>query len=132
MGHLVKTYKFYLFLRSLEIGGEKNMYWVTGILGLTLAAAPFIFGYTNHTAVAWISLILGTTTAIVSLYEGLGHKTDRWEYWVAMVAGIVAVIAPFAFGFGAITAALWTTVAVGLLLAGASAAKLFYGKPEFR
>ena len=119
-------------LRNSQKGGEISMYWITGILGLTLAAAPFLFGYTENTNALWVSLFLGMTTMIVSLYEALGHTRDRWEYWVALIAGLTAAAAPFVFQFGAVTAALWTTIAVGVILTGVAATKLFYGKAQFR
>lgn len=112
-------------------GGEQRMYWVTGGLGLLLAVAPFLFGFTDNTNAMWSSVILGGVTVAVSIYEGLGHSRDRWEYWVALGAGLAAAAAPFALSVGPITAALWTTIGIGLLLMGSAATKLFNGKAQF-
>lgn len=103
------------------------MYWATGILGIVLLVAPYLFGYTSHTAAFWTSLALGGVVLVISVLEGVRRGQDMWEYWVATIAGIGAVVAPFIFRFDNITAAFWTTLGVGVLLAILSASKVFSG-----
>jgi uncharacterized membrane protein HdeD (DUF308 family) len=92
------------------------MYWLTGILGLAMALAPFAFGYNTNTFAMWTSVVLGLIVLAASVFEGLDEHKAKWEWWVAGVAGILAVIAPFAFGFTLTTMALWTTIALGAII----------------
>lgn len=93
------------------------MYWLTGILGLILAIAPWLFGYANNTVALWTSLIVGGATIIVSLIEGAQAGREQWEYWIAGMLGIIAIIAPFTLGFSAYTNAMWSSVVLGTLIA---------------
>jgi hypothetical protein len=97
------------------------MYWLTGIFGLAMAIAPFVLGYSNEPMAMWTSIILGAVVLLASLFEGMDINKAKWEWWVVGVAGILAVIAPFVFGFNTLVMALWTFIALGvvmLLLAG--------------
>jgi hypothetical protein len=93
------------------------MYWATGILGLVLAVAPWIFGYSGNTVALWTSLIVGAATIIVSWIEGTQADREPWEYWTAAILGVVAIIAPFVFGFSRYTTAMWSTIVLGALIA---------------
>lgn len=101
------------------------MYWITGILGLILAISPYMFGYSNDAAALWTSLIVGGATIVVSLLEATRADRDQWEYWVAGILGLFAVIAPFILGFGGNTSAMWTTVVIGILIAIFAGSRLF-------
>ncbi len=92
------------------------MYWVTGILGAVMAVAPFALGYNTHSGAMWTSVVLGVIVLLVSIYEAMDASKAKWEYWVAGLAGVLAVIAPFVFSFSAVTTALWTTIIVGVIL----------------
>lgn len=101
------------------------MYWATGILGLVLAAAPWLFGYSDNTSALWTSLLIGGATIVVSWIEGAKEGREAWEYWIAAILGLVAIAAPFALGFGGLTMAMWTSVIAGALIAVFAGAKLF-------
>lgn len=104
------------------------MYYLTGLLGLVAVAAPFLFGYSNDTAALWTSLVVGTVLIVASVIEGLADDKDRWEYWVAGIAGLGAIIAPFALGFSASAAAVWTMIVVGIVAIIAAGTKLTSGR----
>lgn len=93
------------------------MYWLTGILGLAMAVAPFALGYRDHTFAMWTSVILGVVVLLASIYEGMDERQAKWEWWVVGLAGILAVIAPFAFGFTTMTMAFWAMLILGALVA---------------
>jgi hypothetical protein len=93
------------------------MYWLTGILGLAMAVAPFALGYRDHTFAMWTSVILGVVVLLASLYEGMDERQAKWEWWVVGLAGVLAVIAPFAFGFTTMTVAFWAMLILGALVA---------------
>lgn len=107
------------------------MYWVTGILGFVLMAAPYFFKYTNNATALWASLLFGAGVILVSFIEGFARGRGRWEYWVAALAGIAIILAPFVFGFGIVTAALWTSITVGILITVVAGSELYYGQTNF-
>lgn len=96
------------------------MSWIIALLGVVLAAAPWIFNYSDEPAAMWTSLVLGVVVALVAAYDAIARDESLWEEWLAVLAGVVAVIAPFIF-FSGVTAAVWTSVVLGalvILLAG--------------
>lgn len=101
------------------------MYWITGILGVVLMAAPFMFSFTDNVAALWTSLIVGSVVAVVSFIEGTMRDKERWEYWTAVILGLAAIVAPFVFGFGNHATAMWTTVITGGLIALVAGSRLF-------
>jgi|SRR5882724_1157584 len=101
------------------------MYWITGILGLILAIGPYLFGYSSNVAALWTSILIGGATFIVSLAEALQADRQQWEYWTAAILGIAAIIAPFILGFGNISSAMWSSIALGVLIALFAGSKVF-------
>lgn len=106
------------------------MYWITGFLGLVLAAAPWVFGYSGNAVALWTSLVIGAATVVVSWIEGRRADREPWEYWVAAILGVVAVVAPFIFGFSRYATAMWSTVLLGVLIVVFAGARL--GSRRFR
>lgn len=106
------------------------MYWLTGILGLIMVAAPFILGYSENLTALWTSIILGLLVAIVSFYKALSKDAATWEYIVAAVVGVVAVFAPFLFGFSATTTAMWTVIILGAIIAILAGYEGFFARPQ--
>jgi hypothetical protein len=92
------------------------MYWLTAILGLAMALAPFALGYRDNTFAMWTSVVLGAIVLLASLYEGIDERKAKWEWWVAGIAGILAVLAPFVFGFTLTTVALWSMIILGAVV----------------
>ena len=105
------------------------MYWITGMLGIGLMVAPYFLGYTDNFAAYWTSLIAGFIVALASIWEGVETKKENWEYWVAVIVGIFAVIAPFAFGFTWLFEAMWTSIVLGVLIALFAGSKLWNANP---
>ena len=93
------------------------MYWVTGLLGLLLILAPYILGYSDHAAALWSSGVLGLGVVLVSAYKALARDEGTWEYAAAIILGLLAVVAPFALGFGTHGVAVWTSIGLGVVVA---------------
>lgn len=87
--------------------------------------SPYLFGYANDNAALWTSLLIGGATIVVSFIEGAQADRQQWEYWAMGILGLVAVIAPFLFGFGGNTNATWTSIIVGILIAVFAGSRLF-------
>ncbi|MDD2823406.1 MAG: SPW repeat protein [Candidatus Daviesbacteria bacterium] len=101
------------------------MYWLIGILGLASIAAPFLLNYNDNVFALWTNLIFGAVLLVAALLEAFADDKDTWEYWVVGIAGIGAILAPFILGFNALTAALWTIVAIGIITIVAAGTKIF-------
>jgi len=101
------------------------MYWLNMILGLALLVAPFVFNYTTDVRAFWSSIILGAVIALASGYKAYAKDAARWEDWVDVVAGVIAVLVPFVFGFSALATALWACVVLGVIVAALSGYKLY-------
>ncbi len=106
------------------------MYWITGVLGLVLMLAPFLAGYSNNPGALWSSIILGLLVLAVSVYKGVTHDEARWEDAIIAIAGLVAVFAPFMFGFSSLTVAVWATIVIGGLMAFLASYEGFFAKPQ--
>lgn len=100
------------------------MYWLTGILGVMLVVAPSALNYTNNAAAFWSSIIMGGILVLASFLEALQNDKNRLEYAFMAVLGVVALFVPFVFNFNTVSAALWTTIAAGILAVLISGAKL--------
>lgn len=92
------------------------MYWLTAVLGVALGIAPFLLGYRDQPVAMWTSIVLGVVVAILSLIEAMDERAHKWENWAVGAAGLLAIIAPFAFGFTTLTMAMWVTIGFGLLV----------------
>lgn len=102
------------------------MFWITGILGLALGLSPFVLGFANNAVALWTSLVLGVIVVVVSIIGLASTAMDkRWEYWVIGLAGLLAIIAPFALGYAGLASALWTSLIVGAVLALWDGVKVF-------
>jgi hypothetical protein len=108
------------------------MSWLTFILGVALVGAPWLLGYDSNPNAMWSSVILGVVVALASAYKAIVHDKANWEYWVAALAGLLAILAPFALGFSAETTAVWSTILIGALTMVVAAYELLYRGPEQR
>ncbi len=105
----------------------KNVYWVTGILGVLFIIAPFVLGYTGTPVALWTTVILGAAILIFSAIKAGIHDTADWEYWITGILGLAAVVAPFVLGFSTLVQAEWTSIILGVLVVLFSAYRLLFG-----
>jgi uncharacterized membrane protein HdeD (DUF308 family) len=96
---------------------------------LALAIAPFVFGYTNHTYALWASIVLGVVALATSAYKIFMNAESNWEGWIIGVTGILAIAAPFVFGFSTLVAAMWAFIVIGAILFLLAVYELFYHLP---
>ncbi len=90
------------------------MDWMIAALGSLLFIGPFVMGFSANGAAMWTCIVLGVVVAVAGGYKAVAKDNDRWECMVAGLAGIVAIIAPFIFGFGNNPTAMWTSIILGL------------------
>jgi small neutral amino acid transporter SnatA (MarC family) len=103
------------------------MFWLTLLLGLVLVLAPWAFGYVDNTIALWTSVILGAVMALVSGYKATARDMANWEYWIAGIAGLLALIAPFVLNFGTERTAIWTVTIIGGITLVVSAYQIVLG-----
>lgn len=106
------------------------MYWITGILGLALIVAPFVLGYMSNPTALWSSIILGAAIAVVSGIKAVVHDVARWEYWVAGILGLAAIVAPFVLGFRTQMRPLDASIILGAIVVVLTAYQLFFTHPQ--
>lgn len=104
------------------------MYWLTGILGIAMAIAPFVLGYTHNTIAMWTSIVLGVVVTVASIFGWVDRTHAKWGWGTVALAGILAVIAPFYFGFTGLTMALWTLVVLGVWVVILAEYAVFYAE----
>ncbi|GEP02339.1 SPW repeat protein [Methylobacterium oxalidis] len=102
------------------------------VLGAILFLAPWVaeFGSGNYAAMnAWIC---GAAIAIVAMLAI--NQTYDWEEGVTLALGLWTAAAPWVLGFAHVQNAMWTHLAVGLLVAAMAGAELWrlYHAPEAR
>lgn len=94
------------------------------LVGLALAVTPWLFGFVGETVPAWTAWATGTVMALS------GVAALAWfafaASWVALVAGVWSIVAPWLLAFSAQTAAMGSHVAAGALMAIFAAAALWH------
>lgn len=92
--------------------------------------APFLLGYADNVPALWTGLFAGAMVLVMSLLEALRHERETWEYWVAAAMGLVAIAAPFVFGFSSHVPAFSTSVILGALIAIVAGSKIYTSQPK--
>lgn len=100
---------------------KKLLLWVMGIIGLAFIFAPMLLGYLDNTAATLVSAGAGMVIFLTSSYKALVLDAGKWEYWLAGIAGIVVILAPFVLNYTAEQIALEISLILGvsiILIAG--------------
>jgi len=92
------------------------------ILGAFLFISPWIFGYGGTRAAENANI---TGIAIVALAIAALSAFAVWEEWLNLVAGLWALVSPWALGFHQTTAAMTVCVVVGILVAALAAVEIW-------
>ena len=104
-------------------GGQSVQDWIMLVCGALLFVAPWALGFSGDAAgarAAWVGGVVIVIMAIAALVQ-----FAEWEDWVALVAGVLVIAAPWLLGFAAIGHAVWTFVALGLIVALASVSEIW-------
>jgi heme/copper-type cytochrome/quinol oxidase subunit 3 len=103
---------------------EKLIDSISAILGACLLLSPWALGFTAETTAAWTAGITGALIALVALAALIAFA--QWEEWINLVLGIWAIIAPWVAAFSENAAATGVHVAIGLVVAVLTAARLWF------
>ena len=93
------------------------------VLGAALFVAPWLLGFAAEANAAWTAWITGAVIGALGLATFAEDIT--WPAWGNLVVGAWAVAAPWLVQFAELDAAMWSHVAVGLLVAVSSIWELF-------
>jgi uncharacterized membrane protein HdeD (DUF308 family) len=109
--------------REISSTGKSIPDWLNLICGALLFISPWVLGFAGHMAAAWTAWIGGVVIGVMAIAALV--QFAEWEDWVALIAGVLMVIAPWVMGFAAMTYAVWTFVVLGLSVAIASVSEIW-------
>ena len=93
-----------------------------GVLGLWLAASPWILSYATEAVPAWNAHVVGVIIAIAAIAALIAFQ--KWEEWVNTALAAWLVVSPFLFGFNNLTSATANQIVVAVLVGGLALASL--------
>ena len=85
--------------------------------------SPWALGFAGEVMAAWTAWVGGLVIAIMGFVPLV--QFAEWEEWIALIAGVLMVIAPWVLGFAALTYAVWTCVVLGIVVAVASVSEIW-------
>jgi hypothetical protein len=97
--------------------------WVNLLLGAWLFISPWVLGFastaaaagtTTHPRAAVNAWIFGVIVMVLSI--AALARTQPWEEWLNLLAGIWLFISPWVLGYSGNTTALWNALIVGALV----------------
>ncbi len=96
----------------------KAKHWqdpVNLVLGLWLAASPWVLSYATEPKPTANAVIMGVLVAILALLALF--KVMAWEEWLSVAFGAWLAISPWVLGFSNLTMAMRNAVIVGIVVA---------------
>jgi hypothetical protein len=99
----------------------KILNWIIALCGLWELGdivLPFIIGFDNVHAFVWNHIIVGMVLVLAGAWAALTSNvgTAKTLDWIAAVAGVWLMIAPFILGTPGIAAGLWNDIIVGVIV----------------
>lgn len=105
--------------------------WTNVILGVLLASAPFVLGYTTTSTVAMAeAATVGVLIAAIALWSALSAAAPAYLDYVQSVLGGWSIVAPFVLGYaGTLQLARNIDIVAGLVIAAVALIGHFYASP---
>jgi VIT1/CCC1 family predicted Fe2+/Mn2+ transporter len=99
----------------------KILNWIIALCGLWELgdiALPFVVGFGHVQAFVWNHILVGLILVLAGARAALtgNVRTARTMHWIAAVAGVWLIIAPFLLGPPEIPAGLWNDIIVGAIV----------------
>jgi hypothetical protein len=99
----------------------KVLNWIIALLGLwefADIAALFVPDFGHIQAFVWNHIITGFILMVAGVWAALTSHvhTAKTLDWIAAIAGIWLIIAPFILGLPAVAAGLWNDIIVGFIV----------------
>ena len=103
--------------------GKSARDWINLICGVLLFISPWALAFSGNMTAATTTWVGGAVIAIMGLAALI--QFAEWEDWVALVAGLLMIIAPWVMGFAAVGYAGWAFVVLGVIVAVASVSEIW-------
>ncbi len=103
--------------------GKSVQDWVNLVCGVLLFISPWALSFSGDmlaARTAWVGGIVIAVMAVAALVQ-----FAEWEDWVALIAGVLMIIAPWVLGFAAMHYAAGAFVVLGLIVAIASISEIW-------
>ncbi len=104
-------------------GGKSVQDWIMLVCGVLLFLSPWAMGFSSDMGparAAWAGGVVIGAMAIAALVQ-----FAEWEDRVALIAGVLMIVAPWVLGFAAMHAAMGAFVVLGLVVALASVSEIW-------
>jgi uncharacterized membrane protein HdeD (DUF308 family) len=105
-------------------GGEKNVQdWINLVCGVLLFVSPWVLRFSGDpmaARAAWIGGVIIFAMGVIALMQ-----FAEWEEWIALIVGALVIISPWALGFAAIQAAMWSCVVLGVIVVLSSISEIW-------
>lgn len=102
------------------------------LLGIWLVIAPFMLGYSAINGALWNDIISGVLVIIFAAFiAGRTTSGSQWSSWVNLLLGVWLILAPFALGHAAVSAAMWNEIISGIIIIALSAYAAFSTTDNF-
>jgi hypothetical protein len=111
-------------LKSLSSNSRPALDIVNIVAGLGLFLSPWYLAYTGESYAAWNAWIVGAVVALIAIGALVAFR--EYEEWANLVLGLWSIIAPWALGFAAVTAAVWAHVIAGIVVAVLAAGNVWF------
>jgi SPW repeat-containing protein len=107
--------------------------WTTVVAGLWLIIAPFALGYyTTNTVATTEAVLAGLLIAAFAFWPAWSAVAPGYVDYLLMLFGAWSAIAPFALAYQHLEVALYSDVAVGVIVFAAALARAIYGSRTFQ
>jgi len=101
----------------------KGLAWISCLLGIWAAVAPFLFPWEVCTWVYLAGVIPGILVALLSAGFALqAKKSLGWLCWLCVALGLWLIVAPFLAGYALVLDVAWSNFVPGALIAVLSGA----------
>ena len=105
-------------------GGDKNVQdWINLVCGVLLFASPWALRFTGDAMAARAAWVGGVIIFLMGLFALM--QFAEWEEWIALIVGALVIISPWALGFAAIHAAMWSCVVLGAIVVLSSISEIW-------
>ena len=107
-------------VKSVSLKGPRAFDIISLVAGLGLLLSPWYLGFTSDAYAAWNAWVIGAAISVIAVSALFAfHEAEEW---INGVAGLWALVAPWALGFSALTPAMWAHVIAGVVVALVSGA----------
>ena len=87
-------------------------------LGVWDIALPFVIGFDRVQAFVWNHIVVGMILMLAGARAALtgNVRTAKTMDWIAAIAGVWLIVAPFLLGTPEVPAGLWNDIVVGVIV----------------